>query len=1033
MPNPMDDRLRLVAVIHALKASGVRVKNWKNFLNGPYTSDPVRQENQSKFAFGRDLILLPQCDLTDMSGTVPKFLVDACEFLSQHLHTEGLFRKTGSFSRMRALRAGLEQGEPVFSLPHSATLQPCDVASLVKQFLRELPSPLIPVDLQVPLCRAQGLDEEEGRQEQVEDGALLLTALFPPSHSRALRYFCTFLRQTAQRCKENRMEVGNLALVIAPNLLHCPAGGSKLTAGTERRLHRQAAVIKKLIIHADRIGVVPPSIMDMATLAESSTPPVDGGRFQERAGLGVYRLLGHQRRRSVGGQQNTKTAHHNTPELPITSKRKSTEDPVPDVESSAKKRRSIHDLREDNQSMSKQPSNDSEAAVGQSPARSHTSVLSGVEGSREHKLSVTLTAPEKRRNHKKDYKTSNKHPVQEAKAHRRTSLRFFNMTVWSSPDPSPTSIGNDTENWIMGSIMVTDGMTEASSSEVGPSRIPVIMTDGMTGPSRIPVIMTDGMTGPSRIPVIMTDGMTGPSRIPVMMADGPGQVLVGSEVEDDPDLPNYSFAENPDHFLDLATLDSPSRTQAGESCECSGVKLENETIEETVRQYETNHVLRDPEQVGIKEDPEDVGLSKKQSEVDISVSQKPRHPRRSISMPEVTLDQLRIQDKIYKKEKTDWMIEKEDGVSGDILQLPVKKEKMTESGLGFKRTHMSVAERIRRFNALTTLLRNPRVPPRPPEPQLNDVLHESQREGGQRSVVRLRRQGARRFGRSISHDGVPGPWPGQASKNHQAVPVVVQSLSEPVLCPPPEPTPSVYQFAQEGQFEIQHTHQLQQEHLMQTIQDLCAPPSPNPKQNKESCQVTFKESQLNLKERQLEPVEEQPKESELHDLLEMHLNTCNPKEEQDKQLTVPTQVNRPFLTDTVLDVPPQTMAPLQQESKSTEVKFPLPFPSKPSSLSQTETCSPIPGGPSPTPIDRTSTDLYTAHLVTNCSPFSVTTFGFIEIDMGVSASDGGSLPVELSPSPALQFKLPATKRRYRDSPCWPVHEISMATGDPLQI
>uniref|UniRef100_A0A4W5R8V1 Uncharacterized protein n=1 Tax=Hucho hucho TaxID=62062 RepID=A0A4W5R8V1_9TELE len=637
--------------------------------------------------------------------------------------------------------------------------------------------------------------------------------------------------------------------------------------------------------------------------------------------------------------------------------------------------------------MSKQPPNDSEAAVGQSPTLSHTC---GVEGSREHELSVTLSASEKRRDHKKDQRTSNKHPVQEDKAHRRTSLRFFNMTIWSSPDPSPTSIGNDTENWIMGSIMVTDGMTEASSAEIGPSRIPVIMTDS------------------------------------------PGQV--GNEVEDDPDLLNYSFAENPDHFLDLATLDSPTRTQAGESCECSGVKLENETIEETVRQYETNRVLRVPEQVGIKEDPEDVGLSKKQSEVDISVSQKPRHPRRSISMPEVTLDQLRIQDEIYKKEKRDWMIEKEDGVSEDTLQLLVKKEKMTESGLGFKRTHqhMSVAERIRRFNALATLLRTPRVPPRPPEPQLNDVLHESQREGGQRSVVRLRRQGARRFGRSISHDGVPGPWPGQASKNHQEVPVVVQSLSEPVLCPPPQPTLSVYQFAQEGQFEIQNTPQLQQENLLQTIQHLCTPPSPNPKQNKESCQGQFKESQLNLKERQLEPVEEQPKESELHDLLEMHLNTCNPKEEQEKHLPVPMPVNRPFLTDTVLDVPPQTMAPVQQESKSTEVK--LPFPSKPSSLFQTETCSPIPSGPpSPTPIDRTSPDLYTAHLVANCSPSSVTTFGFIEMDMGVSESDGGSLPVELSPSPVLQFRLPATKRRYRDSPCWPVHEISMATGDPLQI
>lgn len=29
-----EDRLRVVAIIHALKAVGIRVKNWKNFLNG---------------------------------------------------------------------------------------------------------------------------------------------------------------------------------------------------------------------------------------------------------------------------------------------------------------------------------------------------------------------------------------------------------------------------------------------------------------------------------------------------------------------------------------------------------------------------------------------------------------------------------------------------------------------------------------------------------------------------------------------------------------------------------------------------------------------------------------------------------------------------------------------------------------------------------------------------------------------------------------------------------------------------------------
>ncbi|KAL0994029.1 hypothetical protein UPYG_G00116920 [Umbra pygmaea] len=1015
MPKPMDDRLRVVAVIHALKASGIRVKNRKNFLNGPYTSDPVKQENQCVFAFGRDLTLLPQCDIREMSGTVPKFLVDCCVFLTQHLHTEGLFRKTGSLSRIRALRADLEQGSPVFSLLRSATLQPCDVASLVKQFLRELPSPLIPLDLQVPMCHALGLEEEAG-QEQGPDGAtLLLTALFPPCHARTLRYFCTFLRQVAERSEENRMEVSNLALVIAPNLLHCPAGGFKLTAGTEKQLDRQAAVIKTLIVHADRIGFVPPSVMDMATVAESgelSTPPADQARFQERGAFGVYRSLRRQRRRSVGEifvdalskfktsraytgsslptetQHNTKTVPPTTHQSPVTSKRKSSEDPVSDLEGSAKKRRSIHDLREDNESITKPSDVDTEWLVDQS----HNSVLRGVECSREHQPTITLSASEKKKELHKDQKASNKHPVQEDKTLRRRSLRFFNMTHWNVPNSSPLSIGNYTENWVMRGRLLTNGLKETSCSEVGPSRISVIMTDG------------------------------------------PDRVLVEKEVEDDPDLLNYSFTEDPDDLLDVTILDSQDRSHAGETCDHSAVRVENETLER-------------PVQDGTKKELVDLGLSKKQSKGDQSghEGQKPRRPRRSISMPEVTLDQLRIPDEMYRSDKSDVLQEKDNDVleencfpgvmslvgkglgkgmdeAEELEDKPlVKKDKMTESGLAFKKTNqrMSVADHLRRFNTLAMLLRTPRVPPPTPEPQLNHVLHESQRVGGLRSVVRLRRQGARRFGRSISHDGVPGGLPEQAS-HLQNEPVVFQSSSDPIPCPQPEQN-LFTKSLQQAEIKIQHAPDLQieQDDFSQTVQDLRAPQSPNPK----PCPGQFSNSQVHFREDELALLEGQPRESDLDELLNRHLNICCPEEEEPTD-TLP--LNGPSQTDAIFDDLLQNMK-LQQEAENTEVQLPLP-PTPP--LSQTETCSPSLNEVFPRLLDRMSSDLYTAHLVTNYCPTSVIALDSLESDIGVS--DRGSL-LEISPPPALQFRLPATRRRYRDSPRWPINEISMATGDPLQI
>ncbi|XP_048036798.1 uncharacterized protein zgc:153345 isoform X1 [Megalobrama amblycephala] len=996
-----EDRLRVVAIIHALKAVGIRVKNWKNFLNGDSNCQQTFSQESAgqRFAFGRDLHLLPQHQLSDMGGPVPQFLVEACGYLSQHLDTEGLFRKTGSLSRIRALRADLEQGKPVFLPPHAALLQPCDVASLIKQFLRELPSPLIPTDLQIPLIQAQGLEMARDQEGARNRTTLLITALFPSSHARALRYLCTFLRHAAERCSENRMDASSLAVVIAPNLLQCPP--CKLTLDTEKHLDQQTSVIKSLILHADRIGVVPSCMLEAlkATGGTETPSPAGGAIFSKRTGLSVYRSLRRQRRRSVGEifvdafsklkpcrtptgppivldvTSVTPLSKSPTPQSPVTVKRKAIEDSLPELEGSAKKRRSLHDLRED------MPTTISQA---------EESVSGPLKEKCSKEETITTT---KKRNHTREQRKLLGPPTQEKVHRRRRSLRFFTVSSGNYSDHlSVTPTHKGPENCL-------EEHQEQSDCKSGSPPI--------------------------------NDDVS--PRIPLILIDGPGGV-VGNEVDDDPDLLNCSFVESPNDCLIMGSEASCiQRQDSEEPCddECWTV-LEDENFEplgecEVIQSVTQNEGSQVDASIEVENEPEvkqPEMLPRKASKKDKSSSKNRSRPRRSISLPEVTLESCTDEMPDLEKEggraepemdNSVWPMfasltlsneqesvttEKKVGINeaqetkGSIkTQKNYKQDKMADSTLGFKRPHqrLSVAERLRGFSALTLLLRTSRAAPQ---------FREKPQESLQRGATRLRRQGARRFGRSISHEGVSERPPeqspvGSPPANQAFIDICNASPDSGVESVDHEPINDLHQ---EMWKRSQSSPQKQTKNDVDSLSSL-----ENPNQDlvlsaveKTECQFLCKQTEQNVEE------------LDLHKLLDQKCHIGGHEENNHQDSNVSPVVLTPDFASPMFF---QQMVPLNLFEDTSSVEDFRTDQVSPLHESNKETLSWLKGSPT----------------------FEFPPFASLTCDGVISEDDTSNrLPCDLSP-PTFQFRRQITRRHYRDSPRWPSHEVRMSAWNPLPL
>lgn len=153
---------------------------------------------------------------------------------------------------------------------------PLDVASLLKQFFRELPDPILTSSLRRSFVQCALRLDDPTRTRAV----LLLCLLLPTSNLATLRYAMCFLQRVAMMSAENKMDVSNLAICFAPNLLRscCSTTGhqdrrkgqyrrscSPGEKGGERLFEADISVVLILITEATNIGIVPNELLEIKT------------------------------------------------------------------------------------------------------------------------------------------------------------------------------------------------------------------------------------------------------------------------------------------------------------------------------------------------------------------------------------------------------------------------------------------------------------------------------------------------------------------------------------------------------------------------------------------------------------------------------------------------------------------------------------------------------------------------------------------------------------------------------------------------
>ncbi|KAF9541217.1 hypothetical protein EC957_003293 [Mortierella hygrophila] len=293
----------------------------RNLTPSGESSHGLPSPSPKQVMFGNSLL-----DQLETEQRVIPMVVEKCiEAVDERgLEVEGIYRRSGMAVEARQLVQAFDSGLYPNLMDTAVYQDICSITSVLKQYLRTLPEPLIPYDLYSEFMEATGLPHTDDKYDTFKE----LMDRMPFAHYQTLKILMEHLNRVTELESINLMTSKNLSVVFGPTLMRNPDPSLEILDMTSKNLTIEFLIVntRKLFVRVQRTS--PSSHAHGQGLANgSSLSPSDGfppGFTGQRQGS--HGSLSH-----MSPPPRRVPNHAGHPNAPVLPPRSSSGDAIPTV------------------------------------------------------------------------------------------------------------------------------------------------------------------------------------------------------------------------------------------------------------------------------------------------------------------------------------------------------------------------------------------------------------------------------------------------------------------------------------------------------------------------------------------------------------------------------------------------------------------------------------------------------------------------------------------------------------------------------